>query len=131
MKENVRDQLQMHLRRAAVAVLAIGAVAAGTAHADPSDFRQGKEYAVLDHSVFAVAGQTVDAPPVQDFGPIDTVLSYELAFELDRLFDVKQVRAQMTRTDTGTTFMLTDDGSYLIRHPTVEWIHQLMETPPN
>ena len=131
MKENVRDQLQMHLRRAAVAVLAIGAVAAATAHAEPSDFRPGKEYAVLDHSVFAIDGPTMAAPPARDFGPIDTVLSYELAYELDRLFDVKQVRAQMTRTDTGSTFMLTENGSYLIRHPAAEWIHQLMEIPPN
>jgi hypothetical protein len=113
----------MHLRRAAVAVLAIGAVAAGAAHADPSAFRQGKEFAVLDHSACAVAGPTMDALPVQDFGPIDTVLSYELAYELDRLFDVKQVRAQMARTDTGT--------AYLIRHPAEEWIHQLTEIPPN
>jgi hypothetical protein len=156
MKENVRDLPQMRLRRAAVAVLAIGAVAAGTVHADNSNFRQGKECAVLDlsserdpkliavpgltlpglisdagHSVFAVAGSTMDAPPARDFGPIDTVLSYELAYELDRLFDVKQVRAQMTRTDTGTTFMLTENGLYLIRRPTVEWTHQLMEIPPN
>jgi hypothetical protein len=131
MKENMRDQLQMQLRRAAAAVFAIGAVAAGTAHADHSDFRQGEEYAVLDHSVFAVAGPTMNAPPAQDLGPIDTVLSDELAYELDRLFDVKQVRAQMTRTDTGTTFMLAENGSYLIRHPAVEWIRQLMEIPPN
>ena len=131
MKENVRDRLQMHLRRAAVAVLVIGAAAVGTVHADTSDFRQGKEYAVLEHSACAVAGPTLDAPAARDFGPIDTVLSYELAYELDRLFDVKQVRAQMTRTDTGTTFMLAENGSYLIRHPAVEWIRQLMEIPPN
>ena len=106
-------------------------MAAGTAHADPSDFRQDKEYAVLDHSVFAVAGPTMDEPPAQDFGPIDTVLSYELAYELDRLFDVKQVRAQKTRTDTGTTFMLAENGLYLTRHPAEEWIHQLMELPAN
>jgi hypothetical protein len=119
MKENVRDQLRMHLRRAAAAVLAIGAVAAGTVHADPSNTACG------------VAGPTMDAPPVRDFGPIDTVLSYELAYELDRLFDVKQVRAQMTRSDTGTTFMLTENGLYQIRRPAVGWIHQLMEIPPN
>jgi hypothetical protein len=37
MKEHVMDQLQMRLRRAAVAVFAIGAVAAGTVHAGPSN----------------------------------------------------------------------------------------------
>jgi hypothetical protein len=119
MKENVKVQLQMHLRRAAVAALAMGAVAAGTVHAGPST------------TACAVAGPTMDAPLVRDFGPIDTVLSYELAYELDRLFDVKQVRAQMTRTDTGATFMLTENGLYQIRRPAIGWIHQLMEIPPN
>jgi hypothetical protein len=76
---------------------------------------------------FTVTRPTMDAPPAQDFGPIDTVLSYEL----NRMFDVKQVRAQMTRTDTGTTFMLTEDGLYVMRRPAAEWIHQLMEISPN
>jgi hypothetical protein len=154
MKQNVRDRLQVLVRRAAMAVLALGAVAAGAA--EPVRYQQGAEYAVLDltrvtdpklntvpgltlpglisganHSVFAVSEPTMDAPPVRDFGPIDTVLSYELAYELDRLFDVKQVRAQMTGTDAGTTLMLTDNGLYLIRRPAVDWIHQLMEIPRN
>jgi hypothetical protein len=50
----------------------------------------------------------MNAPPALDFGAIDTVLSYEL----NRMFDVKQVRAQ---SDTGTTIMLTENGSYVIR----------------
>jgi hypothetical protein len=70
---------------------------------------------------------TMDAPPAQDFGAIDTVLSYELS----RMFDVKQVRAQMTRSDTGTAFMLTENGLYVVRRPAVEWIHQLMVIPSN
>ena len=37
----------------------------------------------------------------------------------------------MTRTDTGTTFMLMEDGLYVTRRPAEEWIHQLMEIPPN
>jgi hypothetical protein len=230
----VRDQLQMRLRRAAVAVFAIGTVAAGTVHAGPSNtvvvvpptdlpalarptgeamlfhetidgrilpyiernqgarlatfdvtdpvhlkgegsvhldasgsfdfvsplvnqaelvrFRQGQEDAVLDlprvrapklmtvqgltlpgpisdagTNAFTVTSPTIDAPPALYFGPIDTVLSYEL----NRLFDVKQVRAQMTRSDTGSTFMLTENGSYVIRRPAVEWIHQLMVIPHN
>jgi hypothetical protein len=234
MKENAREQLEVGLRRAAVTLVAIAAVVAGTVHASPPNpvvvvpttdlpalapkpgdamllhesidggtvlyieqnraarfatfdvteplhikgegsvhldtslpfdpvsplrhqaelvrFRQGIEYAVLDlprvrdpklitapgltlprlisnagHSVFAVTGPTMDAPPAQDFGPLDTVLSYELS----RLFDVKQVRAQTTRSDTGTTFMLTESGLYMIRRPAVEWTHQLMEIPPN
>jgi hypothetical protein len=142
MKENVRDQLQMRLRRAAVAVFAIGAVATGTVHAGPLYIaqNQGACLAAFDvtdpvhikgegsvHLGFTVTSPTIDAPPALYFGAIDTVLSYEL----NRLFDVKQVRAQMTRSDTGSTFMLTDNGSYVIRRPAVEWIHQLMVIPPN
>jgi hypothetical protein len=169
MKENVRDQLQICLRRAAAAAFSIGAVAAGAVHASPSNtgsfdfysplgnqaelvrFRQGQEDAVLDlprvmapklmtmrrltflgpisdagNHACTVTGPTIDAPPALDFGAIATVLSYEL----NRIFDVKQVRAQMTRSDAGTTFMLGEDGLYMIRRPAVEWIHQLMVIPP-
>jgi hypothetical protein len=212
MNENVRDQLQMRLRRAAVAVFAIGAVAVGTVLASPSNtvvvvppadrpalarqsgarlatfdvtdpvhikgegsvhldasgsfnfdsplgnqaelvrLLQGEEYAVLDlprvrdlklvtvqgltlpgptadaeNNAFTVTSPTMNAPPALDFGAIDTVLSYEL----NRMFDVKQVRAQMMRSDTGTTFMLGENGLYVIRRPAVEWIHQLMVIPAN
>jgi hypothetical protein len=222
MKENVREQLEVGLRRAGVALVAIAAVAAGTVHAGPPmdlpalarqsgdamllhetidgrimryieqnqggrlatfdvtdplhikgegsvhldasgpfdfvspvgnqaelvRFRQGQEDAALDlprvgapkliaaqrltlpgpmTDALTVTHPTMDAWPALDFGAIDPVFTYEL----NRMFDVKQVRAQMTRTDTGTTFMLTEDGSYVIRRPAVEWIHQLTEIPPN
>jgi exopolysaccharide biosynthesis protein len=34
--------------------------------------------------------------------------------------DVKQIRAELTNDKTGTTFMLTADGLYVIRRPAVE-----------
>jgi hypothetical protein len=89
MKENVRDQLRMRLRRAAVAAFAIGASVVATVHAGPSRT--------------VVTSPAISTPPTLDFWAIDTVLSYEL----DRMFDVKQVRAQMTRSDAG---MLTENG---------------------
>jgi hypothetical protein len=135
MKEKVRDPLQMHLRRAVVAVLAIGAVAAGAVHANPpnavvappthrpliTSLGLALPGLISDagHSSFTVAGPAMDAPPIQGFGPIDTVLTYEL----NRLFDVKQVRVQMTRTDAGTTSVPTESGLCLIGHPAVEWTH--------
>jgi hypothetical protein len=70
---------------------------------------------------------TMGAPPAQNFGPIDTVLSYELK----RLFDVKQVRAQMTRIDVGSTCMLTENGLCPIWRPAAGWIHQLTEISPD
>jgi hypothetical protein len=230
MQEDVRKRLEVRLRRAAVALVAITAVAGGTVHASPPGpvvvvpptdlptlarqtgdamllhetidgrimlyielnqgarlasfdvtdplhikgessvhldasgpfdfvspagnqaelvrFRQSQEDAVLDlprvgapklvaaqgltlpfpmTDALTVPHPTMDASPALDFGAIDPVLTYEL----NRMFDIKQVRAQMTRTDTGTTFMLTEGGLYVIRRPAVEWIHQLMEIPPN
>ncbi len=74
----------------------------------------------------AVAGEANDAPPARNY-PIDTLTAYELS----RFFDVKQVRAELTKGDTGSPFMLTDSGPYVIRRPGVEFIHQMMVIPPN
>jgi hypothetical protein len=197
MQEYLKDRLWVHLRRAAMAVLAGGAVAATIVHANPSSnivpvppadlpelaqktseamflydrfdgrtarlagfdvtdpahttgqgsvqlsasgpfgsisplgnqaelvrCRQGQD-AVLD-SAFTVAGQD-NASPARDYPVIDTLTAYELS----RIFDVKQVRAKMTKGDTVTTFMLTDSGLYMIRRPGEEFIHQMMLIPPN
>jgi hypothetical protein len=62
-----------------------------------------------------VTQPTMDASPALDFGAIDPVLTYEF----NRLFDAKRVHAQMTRTDTGTSFMLTEDGLYVTKRPAV------------
>ena len=35
-------------------------------------------------------------------------------------FDVKRVREEITNEETGTTFLLADDGLYLVRRPSVE-----------
>ena len=93
MKLNVRDQLQMRFRRAAVASFAIGALAAGTVHAGPPSpvVVPATDLPALADAL-TVTHPTLDAAPALNFGAIDTVLSYEL----NRMFDVKQVRAQMT-----------------------------------
>jgi len=56
------------------------------------------------------------AQPTRDYQIIDTADSQQLY----RVFDVKQVREEVTRKETGTTFLLTDGGLYLIRRPAVE-----------
>jgi hypothetical protein len=38
----------------------------------------------------------------------------------DRVFEVKQVRQELTNPDTGTTFLLTENGLYLIRRLALE-----------
>jgi hypothetical protein len=52
----------------------------------------------------------------RDYQVVDTADSQELY----RVFNVKQVREEVTRKETGTTFLLTDGGLYLIRRPAVE-----------
>jgi hypothetical protein len=53
--------------------------------------------------------------------------------EPDRVYDVKQVREEITNDETGTTFLLATDGLYLIRRPAVEYenfIHQWQLSHP-
>jgi hypothetical protein len=40
--------------------------------------------------------------------------------ELDRVLNTKGVREEITKNDTGTTFLLTDGGLFLIRRPVKE-----------
>ena len=57
-----------------------------------------------------------DTQPTRDYQVVDTANSREL----DRVFNVKQVRQEIANKDTGTTFLLADSGLYLIRRPAVE-----------
>ncbi len=47
--------------------------------------------------------------------------------DLVRIFDVKRVREEVANDVTGTTFLLTEDGLYLIRRPGVEMVKKLRE----
>ena len=40
--------------------------------------------------------------------------------DLSRVFNLKGIREEITKYDTGTTFLLTDDGLFLIRRPVKE-----------
>ncbi len=111
-------------------------------------FRQGHEEAVLDlhketlpklkplhtpqEAVMPLGNDadTVTSPATEldrDYQVIETGNSQNLI----RAFDVKQVRAEVTNAATGTTFLLTENGLYLVRRPNVEWTHQLMAITPN
>jgi hypothetical protein len=107
-------------------------------------FRQGQGNAVLDlHQVklpslmrlegltlqgpvlplgddgFTVSGQVgtvreaADPQPTRDYQVVDASRPWDSR----RVFDVKDVREALTKQDTGTTFLLTDAGLYLIRRP--------------
>jgi hypothetical protein len=47
----------------------------------------------------------------------DQVMEPWSSEQLNRLFDVKQVSAQKTNAATGTTFLLSESGLYVIRRP--------------
>jgi hypothetical protein len=107
-------------------------------------FRQGQGEAILDmHNAkkptlkkiegsevqgstkwFGTAGNTVTNPlvastrlqPVRDYQVVEAATSKAAT----RVFDVKQVREEATNTDTGTTFLLTENGLYIIRRPALE-----------
>lgn len=111
-------------------------------------FRQGHEEAVLDlhkETLPTLKSLHTSQDTVKPLGNhADSVTSQATELDrdyqvigtgnfrdLNRVFEVKQVRAEMTNAATGTTFLLTENGLYLVRRPNVEWIHQLMVITAN
>jgi hypothetical protein len=115
-------------------------------------FRQGDEEAILDlqhektprlkavrgltlqgpvtplgNEGFTVRSETPGMQQVRDYQVVDT----SNLQESNSVLDVKGVRAEATNASTGTSFLLTDNGLYVIRRPGVEFIHQLMQISPN
>jgi hypothetical protein len=112
-------------------------------------FRQGHGSAVLDlHKVKVptlrkIGGLTLQGPTMplggdgfivstptgadersdRDYQVVDTASSRELF----RVFDVKHVLQEIENKDTGTTFLLTQSGLYLVRRPAVETATQFRE----
>ena len=71
----------------------------------------------LGDDAFTVASQAAGMQPVRDIQVVETANTQNLS----HVFDVKQVREEVTNAGTGTTFLLTENGLYLIRRPAVEW----------
>jgi hypothetical protein len=112
-------------------------------------FRRGQGNAVLDlHRVklptlrriegLTLQGQTMplggdgfivstptgaEVRSARDYQLFDTTSSQELY----RVFDVTQVQQEIENTVTGTTFLLTQSGLYLVRRPAVEMDRKLRE----
>jgi hypothetical protein len=109
-------------------------------------FRQGGREAVLDlHKPTVPSLKTVQGlfltGPVTQLGadgfavasgvaaPADATRNYQVVdtaglASFGKVFDVNQVNQELTKPDTGTTFLMTDGGLYLIRQPAVEdWKH--------
>lgn len=64
----------------------------------------------------AARPKAVDPQPIHDYQVFDTSSSRDRT----HVFDVKQVREELTKQDTGTTFLLAEGGLYLIRRPIAE-----------
>jgi hypothetical protein len=79
----------------------------------------------LGDDAFMISNQASAQPKTdaQDYQVVDTANTREP----NRVYNVKQVRQQITNDETGTTFLLTADGLYLIRRPVVEEEHYIHE----
>jgi hypothetical protein len=111
-------------------------------------FRQGHEDAVLDlhkekvpilkpiqgltlqgpitllgNDGFTVSSQATEMQPARDYQVVEAANTQDLS----HVFDVKQVREEVTNAGTGTTFLLTENGLFLIRRPAVEWDKRWLE----
>ena len=117
--------------------------------AEVVQFRQGQGSAVLDlHKVNVptltkVQGLTLQGAPMAlgDAGFIVTsradsdaqsardvqVVVTASSGDLNRVVDVKEVRQELTKHDTGTTFLLAQSGLYVVRRPVVERQNELRE----
>jgi hypothetical protein len=85
----------------------------------------GGSITTLGSDGFTVSSQAKTG--LRDYQVVDAVYSNAI----NHVFDVKQVREVVTKPDTGTTFMLTENGLFVIRRPAVEWNHQMMVITPN
>jgi hypothetical protein len=105
-------------------------------------YRQNRQNAELNlHEASAPTVQWMQEPlpgtaaPLQDNGStvsneagadVQAIRDYEAmantenSIELNRVFDANSVRGEITKSDTGTRFVLTDSGLFVIRRPAKE-----------
>jgi hypothetical protein len=69
----------------------------------------------LDRSL-AASLPALGEPPIRDYQVVEAGKLKAPA----QVFDVKNVRDEVTNPDTGTTFLLTDSGLYIVRRPALE-----------
>jgi hypothetical protein len=65
-----------------------------------------------------------DEQPTRDYQVVDTTTTQEGS----RVFNVKGVREEITKNNTGTTFLLAEGGLYVIRRPAVEAAKQFHDS---
>ncbi len=87
---------------------------------------QGMELAMLDVTDPAHITTAV-AVPLAAPGPSDVVsLPAVTPHGVDDML-VRDVRARLTNAETGSTYLLTDEGLYVVRRPDDEWIKRFRD----
>jgi hypothetical protein len=77
---------------------------------------QGTTTPLIEDGITARSQTDRNAQPSQDYQSVET----ESLEEFNGVVDAKQIRGQVTNRDTGTTFLLTESGLYVIRRPIAE-----------
>ena len=77
---------------------------------------QGTTAPLIEDRITARSQTDRNTQPSQDYQLVET----ESLEESNGVVDAKQIREQVTNRDTGTTFLLTESGLYVIRRPVAE-----------
>jgi hypothetical protein len=84
---------------------------------------QGTTMALGDDGFTVTSEADSNVQSALDFQVVDTAGLGDPS----HVFDVKEVREELTKHDTGTTFLLTQNGLYVVRRPAVERENELRE----
>jgi hypothetical protein len=84
---------------------------------------QGATMTLGDDAFIVTSRADSDAQSARDVQVVVTASSGDL----NSVVDVKEVRQELTKHDTGTTFLLTQSGLYIVRRPVVEKENELRE----
>jgi hypothetical protein len=84
---------------------------------------QGATMALGDDGFIVTSQADSNAQLAQD---AQVVVTASLG-DLNHVFDIGEVRQELTKHDTGTTFLLTQSGLYVVRRPVVERESELRE----
>jgi hypothetical protein len=82
---------------------------------------QGATMALGDDGFTVASRADSNARSARDLQVVDTANLGDLNY----VFDVSEVRQELTKQDTGTTFLLTQSGLYVVRRPVVERENEL------
>ena len=77
---------------------------------------EGTTTPLVEDGIGASSAIDPGTQPSQNYPLVET----ETLEEYKGVLDARQIRGQVTKRDTGTTFMLTESGLYVIRRPAVE-----------